>query len=566
MVSIFGSLNVGEMGLKAHSVALQTTGQNIANASNEAFHRQRVFMNALPATDYVTYRVGTGVEVARIGRVVDMALETLIRDAKGDLERLNVLRNALVRLETVFNEFGDGDLSSALSHFWDAVGDFSSNVSDSSVRRSVVLAAESLADNFNHFAETIRTARKEQNEYVKSAVGDINRISSSIADLNKHIAVAEDGGLQIQDASDLRDQRDALVEELSGIISVKANESSSGMLQVYTGSEFLVFDTNVYELSTRESTDNGLVIDTVHFSNGMELEPLGGKLKGFLEARDEVLPGYLSKLDTLAGTLAYEFNKIHSTGRGLDGYTSISGTTVVSDPALALSNAGLPFEIKNGSFNILVKNETTGLTQTTNVKVDLTGTGSDTTLQSLAAALAAADPALNAAVTGDNRLEISSSDSSLTFSFSEDTSGALAALGIATFFTGTGAESLKVNSLVADNLDFLAGALSDEPGDNTNALKLLDLRDMKVFANDTETAEEYYLDMVGTLGTESASFQNRAANQEILTQQMLNERQAISGVNLDEEAINLVQYQHAFQAAAKYLSVISQMMDVLVNM
>lgn len=566
MVSLFGSLNVGELALRAQSVALQTTGQNIANASNETYHRQRVFMEALPGQDRINYHIGSGVQVERISRVIDVALETLLRDAQSGLSQLNVLRDTMIRLETVFNELSDADLSSVMENFWNAVNDFSANVEDSAARRSLVLAGESMSDSFKYFASSIRMARKEANEKALGAVDDINRIASEIAGLNKQIVIAEDGGLQSQTANDLRDRRDALVEELSKIISVKTVESKTGALQIYTGSEFLVYDTNVYKLAANERTDDGVVISDIVFEkNGMSFNPKGGSLKGLLEARDTVLPEYLSRLDTLAKTIIYEFNKIQSTGRGLEGYTSISGTNTVSDPAAALNSAMLAMSVQNGSFNIKVKNLTTGQETTTNVKVDLTGTGSDTTLIALAQALDAV-AGVSARVTSDNRLEISSEDANTSFTFSSDTSGVLAALGAAAFFTGSDAESMGVSSLVSDNLNFVAGALSDNKGDNANALLMLGLRDTKVLGAGAETLDDYYQNLIGTLGTESASYQDLSENQKVLTDQMSNERKAISGVSIDEEAINLVQYQQAFQAAAKFVSVISQMMDVLMNM
>jgi flagellar hook-associated protein 1 FlgK len=566
VVSLFGSLNVGELSLRAHSVALQTTGQNIANASNKAFHRQRVMMGALPGLDRVYYQLGTGVQVERVERVVDQALATLIRDAKSGLGELGMMRNVLVRLESVFNEFSDSDLSTVLGKFWASLEDLSIDVADSATRRGVVLAGQTLSDTFHFFGDRMRGARREANDRVLAAVGDINRITAEIAELNRHISLCEDGGLQNQDANDLRDRRDALVEELSEYVLVKTSESSTGMLQVYSGSDFLVFDSNAYALTTKTSTDDGVVIDTVLFEQtGAELNPRGGKLHGMLEARDATLPGYLGMLDEIANTLIYEFNKIHSTGRGLEGYTAVVGTSAASDPAAALNASGLPFDVLNGSFNISVRNETTGAETTTNIKIDLTGTGIDTTLSGLASTLDGVT-GVSATVTADGKLSIASDDSNTTFTFSDDTSGALAALGVGAFFTGHDVESMGVSDLVSGDVKFLAGGLTDAQGDNSNVLRLIELRNEKVLDGGTASIEEYYQSLIGKLGTESAYYQDRAANQQVLTDQMLNERQAVSGVSLDEEAVNLIQYQHAFQASARFISVISQMMDVLMNM
>src|SRR5262249_51954339 len=146
------------------------------------------------------------------------------------------------------------------------------------------------------------------------------------------------------------------------------------------------------------------------------------------------------QLNTLSNNLIFELNKLHSSGQGLEGFDNTSSTNLVSDPTVALNNpnAGLQFTPTTGSFVVHVTNKTTGLTTSTLVQVDLDGkNGNDTTLQSLQASLDAI-PNIGATING-GRLNITSDSSDVQFSFSQDSSGVLAALGINSFFTGTNA-------------------------------------------------------------------------------------------------------------------------------
>jgi len=572
-MGIFSAFNIGRLALSAQQTALQVTGQNIANANNDAYTRQRVVFQTTPPMDTGYAQIGTGVRVADVQRVIDMALEGRLNSATSALGGTQAQQELLSRLESIFNELNDGALSDTMNKFFDSVEALATHPDDSSTRQELLANGDALSDAFNSLAAQMNDARANLNDTVKMTVNDINGILKNIADLNQQIVTAEAGGADLGKANDLRDQRGALLKQLSALLDVNATESSDGSLNIVAGSDFLVFGHDAYTLTTSDTSDRGVKISTVEFErNGADLTIRGGKLEGLVTARDQILPEFIDNISNLANTLIYEVNKVHSGGQGLDRLSSVTSETELSGPMDTLNAAGLKFTPVNGSFNIDVYNQITGEKKTVNITVDLDGIGSDTTLQSLtdeinsklSAAFGGASP-VSAQASITNQLTIKSDSDNYTFAFSDDTSGLLAAMGINNFFSGSDALSMQVSETLHNNPDLIAASLTGAPGDNGNALRMAALRDAKVFDNSTATLADYYQGVVGSLAVQAASAQDRLDNQTKVLNSMENERQRLSGVNIDEETINLISYQRAYQAAAKFVSIIDSLLETLIN-
>jgi flagellar hook-associated protein 1 FlgK len=191
---------------------------------------------------------------------------------------------------------------------------------------------------------------------------------------------------------------------------------------------------------------------------------------------------------------------------------------------------------------------------------------------------------ISASVTADNRLQIEG-DGDCTFAFSGDDSGILAALGINTFFTGSTAGSIDVNTTLASDKDYIAAAQVNSStgefstGDNTNALAIVDLqydprsisewsynRDKTVGNTEghtTATIEDYYHSLVGALGIKASSVERSVSFSQTTVDELETIRESISSVSLDEEMTQLIQYQHAYAAATKLLSTSDEMLQAL---
>ncbi len=228
--------------------------------------------------------------------------------------------------------------------------------------------------------------------------------------------------------------------------------------------------------------------------------------------------------------------------------------------------AGLAFTPINGSFQVQVRDKQTGLTQTTDVFIDLNGLdNNDTTLTSLAAKLTAID-GITATVTPQRQLSITADSSEQEFAFAADTSGVLAALGMNTFFVGTTARTIAVNQAVVTDAGKFSASRSGIGADSDNAVELAGFLDRSLETNNNESISILYNRLVGNM-TQAASASRAVAEGFRIFEDTLNgQHLAISGVSLDEETIRLMAFQQAFQAAARYISTLSELMDVLVNL
>jgi flagellar hook-associated protein 1 len=635
-MTLFSSIGTALTGLQATMAALQTTGHNIANAATPGYSRQRAELVVARPQQFGRLQIGRGVNLAAVRRSVDASLEERLRDSASTLAGLGAESDTLRRLEDLLGALSDTDLAGQMDRLFGSLQDFSANPEDLSTRRQVLGSAETLAQSLNSLSQRVRESREQLNGDVRVAIDDINRFAAQIADLNVQIVATEKGGLGFGTANDLRDRRDLLLRELSDRVAITAVETSNGEVNVLAGSAFLVFGSERYEVSSAETAEDGVLRVTPVFASGnAELAIRGGRLRGLLDARDGVLADAGRDLDRLASSLAYEFNRVQSTGQGLERFADLtslysvpnlgaplavdSRSTATStldtltdasligaadptgrdlrietganapdvrrivafDPAtgtlffdrplrapLAIGTRyqirDLPFPVVNGGFQVLLTNEVTGVQESFQVDVDLDRLGADTTMSDLVAQLNALSPGLQASLTSDNRLRLRTTASELRVSFANDSSGFLAAAGLNAFFSGSRASDLALDPTLAGRPELLSGALSSSAGDNSGALAFAALRDVRAVLGE-QTFEEFYQGVVGRLGVDSAEAQGRLENQALIAQQLENQRERISGVNIDEEAVNMIQYQRSFQASARFIGVIDELLDTLVN-
>ncbi|HEX7011061.1 MAG TPA: flagellar basal body rod C-terminal domain-containing protein, partial [Phycisphaeraceae bacterium] len=388
-----------------------------------------------------------------------------------------------------------------------------------------------------------------------------------IEDLNNRIAVQEHGS---GGASALRDQRDAALSELARYLDISTVESPSGVVDVYVGSLPIVLNGQSRGVELKKATVDGeLEAQLVVAADGSPLDISSGQLGAMVQFRQEDLAQAIGDLDTFAAQLIWQVNRIHSQSQGLQSFQSITGATKVADADAALNDeaAGLDLPPAHGSFQIHVTQLSTGqrLTYTINVDLDGINPAGDTTLTSLAADLDAISD-ITASVSADGRLQISADTNDFRISFSDDTSGVLASLGINTFFTGTSARDIGVNSVVAQDVNLLAAGRGHAVGDNQAALAIAGLRQTGVDELGGMSLPEYWSRHVEDLAAKLSATRQQVDADTVVLENLQAQQQAISGVNIDEEAIDLVRYQQAYQASARFLSVVDELMRTLLAM
>ena len=599
-MSSFRTLNIGMTALFAQKTALDTTGQNIANAATPGYARQRVNMEANRPQVYSYGAVGTGVDVRQIEHLTDEFLEAQVRTAVSDKGMLDVYQSGYSNIEVYFNELSDNDISSAFNNFWKSMQDWNNNVEDGSTRNNVLANAATLCDTFQSTRDKLYQYRYQTNNAVVDSVNSVNTMINEIADLNASIMKIEAAGATGVIANDLRDQRTQLAKELSKIMDVSVNEEKNGALVVAQKGRMLVYQDKAFELTTEKVQNNGMLIDKVVFAaDHEEVRIESGKLYGQTQMRDEICLSFEEQIDQLAGEFIWEYNRIHSQGVGLTAYDSVTATNAVIDPTVTLDQLAYnftpvdgTFEIKDGSFELKVFDSESGQATTVNIDINLTNVENDQktilaetepievspgvwrVVQPETSLLGEIQKQLDSVAPNtfkveldySNQLKITSNADGVKIGFGRDTSGVLAALGINTVFNGYNAETMSVNKIISDNPEYLAGASEFVEGNQDNVKKLLDLRSAHVMANDTSTFEDFYESIIGSLGIEASRVNSLQRTQTDIVVRVENQREDLSGVNLDEEMTKMMQFQKSYQAAAKFITTADSMLDTLMNM
>lgn len=567
-MSLFGSLQLAGNTLRAMQIGLQVVGNNIANANTPGFIREEAVFSPAPVQRLGNLTLGLGVQVEAIVQRVDEFVAARLRDAGGDRAGAEIRSQAYDDLEAILGELGDADLSSAFTRFFNSIDELADSPGNDSLRNVVIGEGETVARELARISSRTTDLRDDRDSRVVATVDEINQLAEEVQTLNLRITTIEGGSEGTSQAGGLRSQRQVALKRLAEIVGIQANEQPSGSVNVLVGGELLVNEGSRREVTTAVTDAVSSTYVTVRFAdNGSTLSARSGELAGLLSARDEVLGGFAEGLDNLAKSLIFEFNKLHSQGQGTSGFQDLTSQVGVNNAGDPLDAAGLAFTPENGTFDLLVRNKTTSAVTTTTIQVDLNGLDGDSSLASIASALDAVD-GVSAQIATGGKLRITSDSPDTEFAFSGDTSGALAALGLNTFFTGSDARSIGVNPELQgiENVGRFAASLAGIDGDNENALRLGGFLDSSLSSAGGVSLAELYDQLVNDVAKESALSKGLLEGFVQFEAALEGQEQALSGVNLDEEALKMISLQRTYQASARYIQTISEMLDVLVNL
>ncbi len=568
-MSLFGSIQMGGNTLQAMQIGLQVVGNNIANANTPGFVREEAVYVPAGVQRQGHLILGLGVKVDSIVQKIDKFVQARLVGARGDRAGAEVQEQVYRELESLLNELSDSvDLSSSLTSFFNAVDEVLKDPGNVATRNLAVGKGISLTEDINNLHGRVTDVRQELDERVSVVSDEINSLTEQIRLLNVQVATSEGGNSSASEAGGLRVQRQTAVDRLSELIGIHIEEQPSGGLSVAVGGEFLVFEGQRREVIVNTTSLDGVASGVIEFADtNSSINTTSGELSGLYAARDEVSAGVLSKLDDLAGTLAFEFNKVYSQGQGLNGFDRLTSKEAVSDATAALDAAELPFTPVNGAFDLLVHSKEDNLTRTQTIRVDLNGLDEDTTLANLAEQLDAVD-GISASVTITGQLQISADSTDIDFAFSGDTSGVLAALGLNTFFTGATAASLGVNDELKgiSNAGRFAASLGGIGEDSQNAERLSAFLDQPIESVGGASLADLYNQLINEVTQGSSVAQAVADGFRTFEGSLESQQQAVSGVSIDEEAVKMLTLQRIFQASAKYIQTISELLELLVKL
>ena len=576
-MSLTGAMHIGSSALTASQLAIQVAGNNLANAATPGYSRQLAYLSPLRGDhSQPGLSVGQGVRVSDVRRQVDSALQSRLWVGVSNEAATAQAHDVLAQVESALNELSDSDLSSALSDFFNTWSE-RANLTKSSA--AVVQQGQQLAQFLQRLRGDLVSQREQVDDQIAAQVTRADAILEEVARLNGAIAEAETtGGV----ASDLRDQRDALITELSGYLDVSVVEQASGSIDVLVGSTPVVLGGKSRGLMVRRETRDGAVnLKIAVAQDQRELNVTSGRLGGLLASRGTAVDGTIDTIDTLASQLIFQVNRIHSTGGNRPGLRSTTASlgTGLADRTLALNDpanatlSGLPFQAVSGGFMVRVKNSGTGAETETYIRVDLdgrdatgaAGTGDDTSAEGIRASLDGVS-GISATFTADGRLRITA-DSGYEFALADDTSSALAVLGVNSYFTGTDASDIGVRDDLATNPDQLAVGQVREGQFVANgaAMQMVQLQDRTLAGLGGRSLKDHWGDEVQRLGVATQTAATGADAASLVRQNLDAQRAAVSGVSVDEESINLLTFQRQYQGAARFISVVDQMTQTLLS-
>jgi flagellar hook-associated protein 1 FlgK len=565
-MSLFGSIQMGGGTLQAMQIGLQVVGNNIANANTPGFVREDAIFAPAPVQHLGGLVLGLGVRVDSVVQKLDKFVQARLVGAKGDRAGAEVQEQTYKELETVLNELSDStDLSSAFTGFFNSVDEVMKAPDDPAKRNLAVGKGISLTENFNNLFSRVSDVQSQLDERVTADAKEINDLTEQVRKLNIQIASTEGGDTTSSSAGGLRVQRQTAIDRLSEMLGIQVSEQPSGGVSISVGGDFLVFEGQRREVEVDKTNEHGTASGILKFkdTNG-RVQAATGEVAGLYAARDQVVGGFLTKLNDLASTLAFEFNKVYSQGQGNVGFQNLTSVQNIVNSNAALDSAGLAFTPVSGTFNVIVQNKDGDTSHTTTIHIDLDGLDEDTSLADLAQQLDAID-GISASVTANGKLQIKSDSSDVEFAFSGDTSGTLAALGINTFFTGSTAASIGVNAEVKgiDNAGKFA-ASSDGIGNGSgNAEKLSTFLDQPLASKGDASLGDLYNQLINEITQGSSVASSVADGYRTFEDTLEGQAQATSGVSIDEEAVKMLTMQRIYQASARYIQTLSDLLDLL---
>ena len=234
-MSVTGALNIGRTALAVQQAAIQTTGNNVANAGNAGYTRQTSQLS--PGKDQQIRPgifLGTGVNLDGVKRQIDEALEGRLRGSSSENESADTLQQWLGRVESVFNELGEDDLSTRLSTFFGSWSNLANKPQDMGLRQVVVQEGDSLAKWFTDLRNQLGALQADVDGRLAAQTNDADNLAQQVADLNGQIVIAE-GGSGGQ-ANGLRDKRDTVLKQLAQLVDCRSVAQDNGTVNVYVGS------------------------------------------------------------------------------------------------------------------------------------------------------------------------------------------------------------------------------------------------------------------------------------------------------------------------------------------
>ncbi len=450
-MSLSSTFDIAQSGLNAYQEALDVTSNNIANASNPNYSRQRAVITEAPSTSSGSLTWGSGARLTDIQRVRDTLTDQQIRDNNQKYSDNNERNTILGNIQTLFSEPSNNGLSNSITAFYNAWQQLSVTPNSASLRNNVVQTAQSLSNQVQDINSGLNSIKSDVVNNVNSDLNTLNTDLKQIQTLNVQIYTAQNAK---QQPNDLMDARDKLIDAVSNLANINVTYDSGGSAVISVGGILAVDRSTAMQFSA--TTDNGKIV--LKNSNGTTVSGLaGGELNALTDIYNNKIPAYQASFD----------NVINQIMNGVNSQTSTGYTTT------------------------------------------------------------------NPPQTGVN------------------------------FFDSYSNGILSINQQVLNNPNMIAASSDGTSGNGDIASTIGGLINQKD-ANGN-TVIDNYTTLVSKVGGDVQYASNTAQSYQLLLNQLQTQKSSISGVSVDEEMSNVLQFQKSYEASAKVMSIASQMLETLIN-
>ncbi len=615
MASTFFGLNIGKTGLYAYKAAMDTTAHNIANTETEGYTRQVMHQQAAKALRMnSTYGMaGSGVDITGVNQLRDEYYDIKFWTNNTIAGEYTSKTHYMTEIENYFNEVSVDGYTTTFNSMYDSLQELSKNPSSLNVRTQMVNFGKTLTEFFNSLSENMKSIQKDCNFEIRNRVDQINSTAQQIAALTKQINTLEvNGGT----ANDLRDQRALLVDELSEVARVSVTEKSVGEAGNGVTSYIVKIDNatlvdtgnyNTLKAVPREVRQNQNDVDGLYdivWQNGQTFNTnsptLGGALQSLFEVRDgnnlHNLSGnvygsagdsHLVMTDTTINEVeklnipengkltvgnreyiytGFEVTKDSDTGKfvytfELEEPMTADAMDIKASVGESINYKGIPHYMDQ--MNMFIRTFSKAFNEIHRTGKDVNGdSGID---------FFNATDKINGRDYVYGPLEDSEDHAYYDFnSFNSQTGGYYEDIpedrplyGSYYFMTASNFtisdELLKDPKRLAVATDIVIGAENNDVIDSLIALKY----NKELFKQGAPSS--FIQTLVAEIGIDSMKASNLAKNQENILAAITNQRLSVSGVDMDEEAMNLVRFQNAYNLSAKVISVMDEIYDKLIN-
>lgn len=604
MSGLTSALRIGTTGLNVAQTSLATISHNVVNANTAGYSRQVVQANSTAINGF-----GTGVELGNIQRVSDRFITLRATQASSDAQFAATRQTYLDTLEGVITgASAQGGLDTVAANFFASVTELSNDPASSALKRNVVQQAQLVAETIRDTSADLTTTANDADATITADIAVINQLMRDISSLNAQVAAVNLGSSNGSNANDLKDARDTKVAQLATMLKIQVAENgTSGAARITLENGRRLVDEAGYVQMKRVagSPYQGLAVQSVLVDGSLSSTELpidtatltSGKLKALIDTRDTLVPNLRAQLDTFTNTFREAFNQVASQGTSVPPVRTLtSGNTAgnvsgVGTNLYALSDFS---SLAGSTMHISVTNSLGQPVLTTQPSAEITLPGAGPYSLSDIANLINNDATIGngalggtngvtatAAVDGSGRpyLQIQAANSSQRVVLSDGSAGDfLGVLGMNNVFTGTDSSNINIDSKFVTAPELLpTGRMRTTDGgvsnlDNQNILALGALADTALsfsasggLGAQSTTVSGYASQMISNLSVQINDAKDRVTFTENIKDQLERLRSQASGVNVNEELAQMLVYQNSFQASARIVSVVNQLLEELVN-